>query len=171
MKTTTAALAAALNAPVQQPGILVQMGFSPVQRWSSQATTNWAGETWQQFNVRVDGLMVQPLRVAGTLVFGNADDAIGTLVLSQGVQDIPITIWGFDAAAISDTADAVWLCAAVGAGAQVAADEVRISLRHRSEFTQSPRTYVSGAAGFTHMLPADTVLRINGIDMRLDRRG
>jgi hypothetical protein len=47
---------------------------------------------------------------------------------------------------------------------------VRISLRHRSEFIASPRTYVNPQAGFTNLLPAGTVLRINGIDLRLDRR-
>lgn len=155
---------------MQQPGLLVEVGFDTVQRWSSRGTVTWNGQIWTGRDMRVDGLVVQPLRVSGTLVLGNADDVAGTLVLSQGVQDRPIVVYGFDAAALSATDDAVWLCTAVGASAQVGTDDVRISLRHRSEFTQSPRTYVTAAAGFTQLLPADTVLRINGIDMRLERR-
>jgi hypothetical protein len=34
----------------------------------------------------------------------------------------------------------------------------------------SPRTYVGVGAGFNQMLAAGTVLRINGVDVRLDRR-
>lgn len=170
MKTLSGALSAALNAPVQKPALLVQMDFGTVRRWSSMATVGWNGNTWTARDMQLQGLLVQPLRVAGTLVLGNADDEIGTLVLTEGVQDRRIVIYGYDAAALTDVADAVWLCEAVGASAQVDTREVRITLRHRGEFVQSPRTYVNAAAGFTHLLPADTVLRINGIDMRLERR-
>ena len=170
MKDLTAALSAALNAPVQRPGLLVQVGFDTVQRWSSHGTVTWSGHTWTRRDMSVEGLVVQPLRVSGSLVLGNADDVAGTLVLSQGVQDRQVIIYGYDAGALAAADDVVWLCSAVGAAAEVDAAEVRISLRHRSEFTTSPRTYVTPEAGFTHLLPADTVLRINGIDMRLDRR-
>lgn len=171
MKTVSTSLAAAHAAPVQRPGWLVEMHFSTVQRWSSMATVTWGGHTWAARDLRVEGLNVQPFRVSGSLVLGNESDAIGTLLLTEGAQDRRIVIYGYDAAALTDTADAVWLCEAVGSAAQIGTSEARISLRHRAEFVQSPRTYVSAQAGFTQLLPADTVLRINGIDMRLERRG
>jgi hypothetical protein len=171
MKTLSGALSAALNAPVQKPALLVQVDFASTRRWSSMATVSWNGHSWAARDMRLDGLLVQPLRVSGTLVLGNEDDEIGTLVLTEGVQDRRIVVYGYDAAALGDPADAVWLCDAVGASAQVSTREVRITLRHRGEFVQSPRTYVTAQSGFTHLLPADTVLRINGIDMRLERRG
>jgi hypothetical protein len=169
MKSLSGALAAALAAPVQRPALLVMVAFPTVQRWSSRATVSWDGFTWTGADLRLDGLQVQPLRVAGTLVLGNADGVAGSLVLSHGVQDRAIAIYGYDAAATA-LADVVWLADAVGAGAQVGATEVRIELRHRAEFTLSTRTYVGPAAGFTQLLPAGTVLRINGQAMQLERR-
>jgi hypothetical protein len=169
MRTLSTALATALGAPVQQPGFLVQMGFSTVRRWSSFATTTWNGQTWTKEAITVDGLAVDALRVRGTLTIGNADDAIGALILAEGVQDRPISIWGYDAAATA-TGDVVWLCDAVGASAEVGQVEARIALRHPGEFQLSPRTFINAAAGFTQLLPAGAVLRINGIDWKLQRR-
>lgn len=171
MKTTTSAMAVAHAGPVQRPGWLVEMHFDTVQRWSSQGTVTWGGHTWQGTGLQVEGLAVQPLRVSGTLVLDNADGVLGSLLLLQGVQDRQVTVYGFDAGALGATADALWLCQAVGASAQIGPVDVRIALRHRMEFVASPRTYVTPEAGFNHLLPADTVLRINGIDMRLERRG
>lgn len=169
MKTLSSALSAALGAPVQQPAILVQAGFSTVRRWSSFATTTWNGQTWTKEDIQLDQLQVGALRVSGTLVVGNNDDGIGALVLAEGVQDRAITIWGYDAAATA-LGDVVWLCTAVGASAQVGLRDVRIALRHRSEFMQAPRTFVGPAAGITGLLPAGAALRINGIDYVLERR-
>jgi hypothetical protein len=169
MRSLSSPLSTALAAAVQRPALLVSVGFSSVQRYSSAGTVSWNGNTWTAADIKVEGLEVEALRVSGTLVIGNLDDAIGSLILAQGVQDIAISIYGFDAAATA-TADVVWLASAVGASAQLTAREARISLRHKSEFTSSPRTLVGSTAGFTQYLPAGTVLRINGIDMRLERR-
>ena len=168
MRTLSSPLSSALAAAVQRPAILVSIGFSTVQRYSSADTLSWNGNTWTAANIRVDGLSVDALRVSGSLVIGNLDDAIGALILAQGIQDKAITIYGYDAAATA-TADVVWLASAVGASAQLSAREARITLRHKSEFTSGPRTYVNSAAGFTQLLPAGTTLRINGIDYKLER--
>lgn len=170
MKGLSSALATAFGAPVQQPAILVQVGFTTVQRWSSFNTVTWNGNTWTKEDIGVDGLMVQALKVSGTLIVGNADGAIGATVLAQGVQDRAITIWGYDAAATA-TGDVVWLCSAVGATAQVGLRDVRIALRHKAEYVQAPRTFIGPAAGFNGLLPAGASLRINGMDYTLERRG
>lgn len=170
MKGLSSALSTALGAPVQQPAILVQVGFTTVQRWSSFNTVSWNSQTWTKEDVGIDGLIVQALKVSGTLIVGNADGAIGATVLSQGVQDRAITIWGYDAAATA-TADVVWLCSAVGASAQVGQRDVRINLRHPAEYVQSPRTFIGPSAGFNGLLPAGAALRINGLDYTLERRG
>lgn len=171
MKTLSGALSAALGAPVQKPALLVQAHFGTVQYWSSHASTSWNGQSWQATAMQLEGLVVRAFSVSGTLVLSNGDGVAGALVLGEGVQDRRFQIWGYDAAALGTVADAVWLGDAVGAAAEVGGTEVRISLRHRTEFVQSPRTYVTAAAGFNHLLPGGTVLRINGIDMRLERRG
>lgn len=171
MKTLSGALSAALGAPVQRPALLVQMHWNAVRRWSSHDTVTWNSQTWTRRPMLLQDLVVQELRVSGTLVLRNDDDELGTLVLSEGVQDRRVVIWGYDAGALADVADAVWLCDAVASAAEVTPHEVRLELRHRTAFVLSPRTYVNAAAGFTRLLPANTVLRINGIDMRLERRG
>jgi hypothetical protein len=168
MRTLSSPASAALTGPVQRPSILVQMDFSPVQRVSSRSTITWNGHTWTGADVRVENLRVDAFSVSGTLVLGNLDDVAGNLVLSQGAQDRAITLWSYDGGA-TGTADVVWLAAAVGAAAELTPREVRIQLRHRTEFMNSPRTQVNASAGFTQLLPAGTVMRINGIDYTLER--
>lgn len=169
MITLSSALSAALGAPVQRPAYLLQAGFATVRRWSSHATVTWDGNTWTQHDMNVENLQVQALAVRGTIVLGNGDDIAGTLILAEGVQDRAMTIYGYDAGA-TGAADVVLLARAVGATAEVGPMDARISLRHRTEFQQAPRTYVNAAAGFKTLLPAGTVLRINGVDIKLDRR-
>jgi hypothetical protein len=167
MRSLSGILSAALSAPVTRPAVLVQADFATVQRWTSGAARDWDGHSWTAPGMRVEDLAVGTLELTGTLVLANADGSAGTLVLDEGVKDRPFTLWGYDAAAPTEV---VWLGAAVGARAQVDPRQVRISLRHRSEYTVSPRTYVGVGAGFNQMLAAGTVLRINGVDVRLDRR-
>lgn len=169
MRTLSTALNNALSGPVQRPAYLVQLDYSPVQRWSSHETVSWGGHTWTRFDITVQGLEVQALSVRGTLVAGNADDVAGAFVIAQGIQDIPITVYGYDAAATS-SGDVVLLASAVGGTAEVGLSEVRVSLRHRSEFQQAPRTYVNAANGFTVLQAAGTVIRVNGQDIKLARR-
>lgn len=169
MRTLTTALNNALAGPVQRPAYLVQLNYSPIQRWSSHETVSWNGNTWTKFDITVQGLQVQALTVRGTLVAGNADDVAGAFVLAQGIQDIPITVYGYDAAATA-SGDVVLLASAVGGTAEIGLSEVRVSLRHKSEFMQSPRTYVNAANGFTSLQGAGTVIRVNGQDIKLSRR-
>jgi hypothetical protein len=170
MRTLSVPHAAALSAAVQRPALLVQIDFATVRRWTSHAALTWGGHSWAAMGLRVDDLVVDALRVSGTLVLDNSDDVAGTLVLGEGINDRPITIYGYDAAA-TGAADVVWLATAVGASAQVSASEVRIDLRHKTEFTVSPRTYADVANGFTHLLGVGSWVRINGIAYQLDRKG
>jgi hypothetical protein len=169
MRTLSGPLTTALAAPVQRPALLVSIGFSTVSRYSSMATLSWNGFAWNQGDVAVEGLQVDALRVSGSLVIGNVDDVIGGLILSQGIQDKAISIYGYDAAATA-AGDVVWLATCVGASAQVDRNYARINLRHKSEFVNTPRTFVNSGAGFTQMLAPDTTLRINGMDIILERR-
>jgi hypothetical protein len=169
MKSLSVALSAALGAPVQQPGVLVQAGFDPVQRWSSHATLNWSGHTWTATPMGVDGLQVAALQVRGTLVLDNRDGVAGGLVVAQGVQDRAFNLWGFDAGAVGST-DIVWLANAIGAGVQVGDESVAIELRHRTELMVAPRTFVTEEL-LGPMLPVGTVLRINGRELTVSRRG
>lgn len=168
MRSLSSALSAALGSPVQRPAVLVSIQFSPVLRLSSGPTITWGGYTWQGEDIGLDGLRVDPVRVSGTLVLGNTDGTAGGLCIAQGVQDRAIRIYGFDAAATA-APDVVWLCDAHGSAASISARDVRIALRHRAELIATPRTVVGPAAGIAQRMPADSVLRINGIDYRLER--
>jgi hypothetical protein len=148
----------------------VQVDFATPRRWTSAAPITWGGFSWTAMGLRVDDLLVDAMRVSGTLVLDNTDDVAGTLVLAEGINDRAITIYGYDAAA-TGAADVVWLASAVGAAAQVGPREVSIELRHRSEYTVSPRTYANEAAGFTYLLAVGSSLRINGIAYQLERGG
>ena len=169
MRSLSSALSTALGTPVQQTALLVQVDFSTPQRWSSFATVSWGGQTWTKEAIAVDNLVVEALHVSGTVTVGNGDDVIGALVLSEGVSDKRIRVWGYDAAATA-TGDIVLLCDAVGASAVIGTTEVRIELRSPSDYVIAPRTFVGAGAGFSTLLPAGTVLKINGINYTLGGR-
>lgn len=168
MKALSTALAAALGAPVQQPALLVEVAFTTTRRWSSFATLTWGGNTWTQEDVQLESLSVGALSVSGALLLGNGDDAAAALVLAEGVQDRAIRLWGYDAAATA-TNDVVWLADCVGSNATISPNAVRIELRHRAEMTLSPRTFINEGT-FGALLPAGSVLKINGRDFTLARR-
>lgn len=169
MKSLSAALAAALGGPVQRPALLVEAGFDTVRRWSSFDTLTWGGHTWAPQAMRIEGLQVAALFVRGQLIVDNRDGVAGALVLADGVQDRSFRLWAYDAGATS-AGDVVWLCDAVGGAASVSERDVSITLRDAAEATVSPRTFVTAANGFTQLVPAGAVLRLNGIDYRLERR-
>ena len=169
MRSLSSALSTALGAPVQQPAILVEVGFATPRRWSSFADVTWNGLAWTKEDVALSGLQVDALRVRGTLTVGNADDAIAALVLAEDAADKTIKVWGYDAAATA-LADVVQLCDAVGAAAAIDEVKVAIALRSPCEFLLAPRTFVGPGAGFNSLLPAGTTLTINGLSFKLERR-
>lgn len=169
MKAISGALSAALGAPVQLPAVLVEIAFSTTARWSSFSTLAWSSQTWTAKPIDITQLRVAPLALAGELVIDRFASAECAQVLSEGMQDRGIRIWGYDAGATA-TGDVVWLCDAVGGAATAEEDRVRISLRHRCAYMTAPRAFVRGDFGFNTLLPADRPLTINGITFTLDRR-
>ena len=166
MKELAPSIAAALGGPVERPAVLVAIGFSPVQRWTSEANPiTWDGATWSPRDLAVQNLSVQAFDLTGTLAIGNADGQAGALAIAQIVTDRPITIWGYDAAAPTDM---VWLCDAIGGGCEIGTDQIVITLRHPCDGLTSPRTFVT-AEEFGPCLADGAVVRINGKDMRIAR--
>jgi hypothetical protein len=171
MRTLSSNLYNALAGPVQQPALLVEIGFSTPWRATTGATLSWNGQTWARHDIEVAGLRVEALRVSGTVVVGNTVSGIGAMLLNEGAVDRSVRIWAYDAGATS-LADVVPLCAeAVGASYELdpQTNEARITLRHRCEHVLGPRTFLTPET-FGPMLPAGGALRINGIDLVLDRR-
>lgn len=170
MRSLSVALSSALGAPVQQPALLVELGYTSPARFSSFGTIVWNGVTWTREDVAVEDLVVRALQVQGTLVIGNNDGAAGTQALAAGLVDRSIRLWAYDAAATA-AADVVWLADAAAGVTEISPRQLRIQLRHPCELVTAPRTFVGPAAGFNTLLPAGTVLRINGQDVRLERQG
>jgi hypothetical protein len=167
MRALTAALQTALGAPVQRPALLVRIDFSTPSRFTTDATLTWDAQTWTRVDLDVQGLLVDALDISGTVVIGNADNVIGALLLNEGSTDKRVRIWGYDAAATA-LADVVLLGDAVGSTYSLTEREARIELRHRTDHVYGPRTYI-GSETLGPLLPAGTVLRINGADYTLER--
>ena len=187
MRSIAANLSAALSAPVQQPAALVQIDFAQPWRGSTHGLIIWSAAQWPLQDLDVQGLTVEALRVSGTVVIGNADGVIGSLILGEGIVDRRIRVWGYDAGVVADDgvslsvdlvaqdyasadpgAAMVLLCDAVGSTYRLTEREARIELRDATEHLHGPRTYL-GPESVGPMLAAGTVLRINGIDYRLER--
>jgi hypothetical protein len=167
MRTLSAALQTALGAPVQRPGLFVEIGFSTPLRITTRDTITWNGVSWTRVDMDVQNLNVEALSIRGTVVIGNADNIIGALLLNEGITDRRIRIWGFDAGATA-LGDVVQLADAAGATYGLTEREARIELRHRTAHVYGPRTYI-GPETLGPLLPAGTVLRINGTDYTLER--
>lgn len=169
MKTLSAALQAAHAGVIQQPAWLVEIAFSTPLRLSSHSDVTYGGNTYTAGAIDVSRVSVAATRVGGSLVIGNADDLAGTLVLTEGVADRAIYIYGYDAAA-TDSADIVAMVSCVGGRAQVSTDRVVIDLRDSAEYTATPRQFVNQSAGFTYLLPAGASLKLNGQTYKIERR-
>jgi hypothetical protein len=161
-----------LNADVPQSGILVEIAWpgTPL-RWSSFDNRTFQGNEFVRTPFEVEDLVLDGLRVGGTLIVNNADLAFGSSVLANGLRGRSIKIWTYLPRLSGDRFVTLLTDLAVAGGVEIGPDVVRITLRSRVEFLRSPRSYVGPQAGFNTMLPAGTVLRINGQNIRLDRRG
>lgn len=171
MRSLSSNLQAAYSAPVQKPAWLIEIGFPTPMYMSSYGDVTWNSHNWLGFDVDVSGIKVGALSLAGSLNIGNADDAIGTVVLLYGVTDRTIRFWGYDAGITSLAAgDPVLVADGVGGGAVISEKSVSISLRDLVEYRLGPRAVVSRENGFTAFLPAGRTLVINGISFVLERR-
>lgn len=165
MKTIGALLASALGRPVQTPALYVEVGFSTPSRWTNGPTADWNGFTWTSRDMEVEALQVQAYTLSGTLLLGNTDNVAGALATTERFMDRSIRIWGYDVAA---PGDAAWLCNAIGGGATVGWDQVAVALRHPCDGLVSPRTFINGPE-FGTRLPDGQTIRINGVDVRIER--
>lgn len=168
MRSLSAALQAAHGAAVQKPAWLIEVSFPTALRISSFGDLTAMSQSWTGYDVDVSRVLVDALSVRGELVIGNADDLIGALLLLNGVADRRIRIWGYDAGATAD-ADFELLADCVGGAASLDHQRARITLRDSTAYVSSPRTFVTAAAGFTHLLPAGSTIKVGGAVVTLER--
>lgn len=167
MRTLSAATNTAVAGPVTSPGYFVEILFTSPLRVSSRGTLTWSGNVWTGWDVRVSGLAFDGSASAqnGTLILGNTDLSVGSLVLNQGVADRAVNIWAFlgDAPA---TADPVQIFAGVGdAVTSIDPDKgtVTISLQQSAAgVLYCPRRYITRENGFSVLPPVGTLVPFNG---------
>lgn len=171
MRTLHATLQAQYAAPVQRPVWLVQIDLSSSIYLSSYDAITWNGQSWSKTDINVESIRVGALTVTGSLIFGNGADEGASLVLNETFTDKRIRIWGYDMGAGATPAATVpfLLCDAVGAGADINPDRVRVGLRDACEYRLGPRAIVTSKYGFNTILPTGRTITINGITFVIQR--
>lgn len=170
MKSLTPAVSTALRRTVTAPISLIELGFDPVVRLSTRGDVQWRGHPWSGVQrVAVSGLAADGSGAqTAQIEIGNYDLAFGTVVLSHGVADRAVRIWQGDAAAMGDD-DLALAFEGVIESAEVG-DAVRISCGPTNSAARNfPLRRIGEATGFTHVLPAGTVLRFGANTFKLER--
>ena len=173
MRTVTAAVTSDLAAAVTRPGYLIEIAFAAAARFSTRGAITWSGQPWAPYDVRVAGLEadVTTANQGGTLVFGNADLAFSAFILAEGVSGRACRIWKItsDAPAL---ADPILIFDGVCDGATID-DQGRaaITLQRTSSTIFCPRSYMTQAAGFSHLPVAGQVLHWGGETLTLTDGG
>lgn len=157
MRTLSTNTDAAVALPVTTPGYLIQFAWDTPEYYSTRSTVTWNSKTWTATNVRVDGLGASSQTAGGaTLTFGNADLAIGTLILSDGASGRAVSVWKFYGDSALSLTDPVALFSGVADEATID-DNGRATIRlvqAESTTLYCPRSFMTQAAGF-NFLPAD----------------
>ncbi len=175
MRTLAGTTSSGVAAAVTTPGYFVEFGWSTTGRYSTRGTLTWNAQTWTATDVRVAGLADDAASAAldGTLIFGNADLAIGTLVFAQGVAGKSVRVWAFYGDTAPGASDPVLVFDGIADSATFA-DGGPVTIKIMQAATATlwiPRLYMTPDAGF-HFLPADgQIVEWNGERVRLTSEG
>ncbi|MGL5002098.1 MAG: hypothetical protein ACRDAM_04100 [Casimicrobium sp.] len=86
-----------LSADGTTPGYLLEIGFSPVVRWSSLTEFPWNSQTWLEKPFSVSGFGINgTAESSGSVSFNNHDNEIGTLCLAEGVANKTFKLYSLD---------------------------------------------------------------------------
>jgi len=158
--------------PVTTPAYFIEILFASPLHLCTRGPLAWNGTLWQDGDVQVDGLEHDGSKSSqtGALVIGNADLAIGALVLQEGVAERPINVWKFYGDA-PEPEDAVQIFAGVGDDSAIdtEARTVTINLVLAGGRTlYAPRTYITRERGFSQLPAPGTLVPWNGENFRLE---
>ena len=93
-RTLNAKVTAAVADTITRPVYLVQLDFSITLRYSTGGAISWNGHTWSEADVAVSGIReLKGGTYEAILEFGNAENEISSIVLSEGVRDKAVNIW------------------------------------------------------------------------------
>ena len=153
-RTLTMPTTNALAEQLTRPGYLVYIGWSTPVRLSSRADLTWNSSLYIGFGVSASGIEWRgSAEQGGTLKLDNSSGSYSILALDEGVADVPVKVWAYDAAATA-TADPVAVFDGVGDSCDImpAAITIKVtSKRSRSLF--APRSYITQDNGFSIVPP------------------
>lgn len=157
------------------PGYFVEVLFDPPLWVCSRGTIAWGGVTWVKHDVRVSGIDHDAGRASqeGTIVFGNADLAIGAQLLSQGIADREVNVWKFYGDAPEEE-DAVQIFSGVGDNCDIDADAGTATISvviAGSRTLYCPRRRITADQDFSLRPAAGTIIPWNGENFVLEGRG
>lgn len=167
-RTLSSPTATAVAKTFTQPGYLVQLGFSAIQRFSSRGDEPWNGFTWLGNNVVVSQQRELPNgSVAIGLTIGNTDLAFGAVCLNEPPQEKAVSIWAFYEGATA-TADPVLMFSGVIESCDINEQMVQLQLSPLNAATLFiPRERITRAAGFSRLLPAGRVIQFGGVSYEI----
>ena len=168
MLTLTPAMQAATAARITQPLLLVHIASVPPLRFCSLGTLALMGHTWQEAGLQITGLGGDGVP---SLVFTDPDGALATAVLQGLLDDVPVTLWAADAAALADADPvAVWQGATDGATIDPAG-RVTLNLSTATAATlYAPRLLYGPALGMNTMIPAGAVIKVGDKTYTVERK-
>lgn len=169
-RTVSAPTATAAAQTITQPGILLQVGFTFVQRLSSRGDVTWNGFTWLAANIRMGQLQEAPNGSATMQVLvGNTDLAFGAACLGEAPQDKAVSLWQFFEGATA-AGDPVPIFSGVIDSCDITPAAVTLQLSSLNQRTLIiPRRRITADAGFNHLLPAGRVIEFDGVRYELLR--
>lgn len=89
-----AALSTELAKTVTTPLYLIQIGFTPVVRYSTRGDVSYNGQSWLDIGASVDRITADSVRGrVATITLSNHDDAVSALILAQGIREKTCQIW------------------------------------------------------------------------------
>jgi hypothetical protein len=168
-RTVTAAVEARIVEPGTKPGYFIQIGFPSgiVRHCTRKQSETWNSLVWVGAAVKVSG--IEGSGQHAQLEYFDADAAMRTLILADGINDRAVTIWKYYAGALA-AGDPVLVFEGVGDGAAIRQGKVSIGLaRTGSRTLMSPRSRIGPATGFNHLPPEGTIVHWYGRAIRLER--
>ncbi len=171
-KSVTPALTAEIAKDITLPGYLVEIGFTTPFRASTRGDITWNGSVFITYGFSVDvNIDAGRSALGGSITFNNTENAIGTLVLLEGVADRTVKIWQI----YGDTPglyDVVPLLFGVGDEASIdpTSGRVSVSVMQAGGATLfAPREYITREAGFNQVPATGTIINWGGEQYRLER--
>lgn len=171
MRTLSTPTGDRVDLEATQPGYLVLIEFSTPQRFSTRGDVTWNSLVYTSADLSVRGLVWDgKAEQNGTLNFTSLDNALITLILSEGVAGRRVAIWKFYEGAVA-VGDPLMLFDGHGDSLSINPEtsDVTITLKGAGSTTQfTPRRFISKPV-FNFLPAPGTVFQMGNQTITLER--